>query len=198
MTPDFFLPLLAFAIVSTASPGPNNIMLMASGAQFGVRRTLPHMAGIGVGVMTLIFVSGLGLARIFELAPFVHSALKILAMGFLLWLAWKIASAHAIADTPAPDARPLTFWQSAAFQWINPKAWAMALTAVTVYLPDRAVGSLALATLAFGMVAVPSTSLWTVAGRQLRRLLSNPVRFRVFNWTMAALLLGTLWPILRA
>ncbi|QQA44390.1 LysE family translocator [Pelagovum pacificum] len=197
MTPEIVLAIFAFAFVMTGTPGPNNVMLMASGANFGLRRTLPHIAGIAFGVVSLILIVGLGLSQLFDAYPAAFDVLKIAALVYLLYLAWKIGAAKPpSADGPAAEARPLTALQAAAFQWVNPKAWAMALTVSTAYLPDRTLPSLMVAAAIFGLVCLPLTAIWTTLGQQMRRFLTNARRQRVFNVTMALLLVATLYPIL--
>lgn len=196
MSPELLIAFVGFALVTSGTPGPNNVMLMASGANFGLRRTLPHIAGIVVGLVSMIVLLGLGLAGLFERVPALHRVLKVCAVLYLLYLAWRIArAAPATPDAPDPEARPMTWFEAAAFQWVNPKAWAMALTTVTAYLPDRAVTTLVLAALTFSMVTLCTTSFWTSLGQQLRRFLTSPARMRGFNLVMAALLVATLWPI---
>lgn len=196
MTHDLLFALLGFAFVSSVTPGPNNLMLMASGANFGFRRTVPHMFGIGIGFTVMIFLVGVGLMQVFEALPVLHTALKIVSVAYLCWLAWKIANASAPKGASIKP-RPMTFLQAAAFQWVNPKAWTMALTAITVYAPGASTQAVLLVALAFGAVNLPSVSVWTVLGQQMKRFLTNPVRLRAFNWTMAALLVATLVPVLR-
>lgn len=195
MTLDALLSLIAFAFVTSVTPGPNNMMLLASGANFGFRRTVPHMLGIGVGHSVMVFLVGLGLAGAFEVLPWLYTVLKIVSVAYMLWLAWKIARASAPEGGRA-GGRPFTFLQAAGFQWVNPKAWAMALGATTVYAPDRTLPTMALVAVSFAAVNLPSVSLWTMAGEQLRRVLTNPVRLQVFNWTMAGLLVASLIPML--
>ena len=195
MTPELLPALLGFALVTSATPGPNNLMLMASGANFGFRRTLPHMLGIGIGFTVMIALVGLGLSALFDLYPPLHDLLKIAALLYMTRLAWKIAHAAAPASGDA-DARPMTFLQATAFQWINPKAWTMALSAIALYAPDRTVLSVITVALIFGAVNLPTVSCWTVLGGQLRRLLTNARRLTAFNWTMAAALMGSLIPVL--
>lgn len=195
MTHDVLLALVAFVFVATGTPGPNNLMVMASGANFGFRRTLPHILGIAIGFGGMVMLVGLGLMRVFDAVPQIHVWLKVASVLYLLWLAWKIAHAAPPADRTESAGRPLTFLQAAAFQWVNPKAWTMALTAFTVYAPDRSLPTILLIGLTFGLVAVPLTGTWTGLGQQLRRFLTSPRRLRVFNWTMAALLVASLWPV---
>jgi threonine/homoserine/homoserine lactone efflux protein len=184
--------LSAFALVSSITPGPNNMMLMASGANFGLRRTVPHALGVGFGFTLMIVLVGVGLMGLFDLFPILNTVLKIVSVAYLLWLAWKIA--NAAAPTTYGDARgkPMTFVQAMLFQWVNPKAWTMALSAIALYAPDRNVVAVLLVAVVFGIVNLPSTSIWAVMGQALRGWLSSPARLRAFNWTMAALLVGSL------
>jgi len=187
--------LAVFAFVSSATPGPNNLMLMASGANFGFWRTIPHMIGISIGFMVMLFAVGAGLVQLFDRFPIIYDLLKIASVIYMLWLAWKIANAAPIRKSAEAGA-PMTFLQAAGFQWVNPKAWAMALTATTVYVGDAALIWLALAALMFAVVNLPSVSIWTIAGQQLQRILTNPRRLRAYNWTMAAMLVASLYPVL--
>ena len=190
------LPALAlFALVTSVTPGPNNLMLMASGANFGFRRTVPHMLGVGLGFVLMTFLVGIGLAGLFQTYPLAVTALEVVSVVYMLWLAWKIANAAAPKDRQA-GGTPMTFLQAAAFQWVNPKAWAMALTAVTVHAPDRSLWAVALVAVIFGAINLPSVSLWTLIGQQLRRVLTNTRRLMIFNWTMAGLLVLSLAPVL--
>ncbi|MCA3439968.1 MAG: LysE family translocator [Rhodobacter sp.] len=190
------LPALAlFALVTSVTPGPNNLMLMASGANFGFRRTVPHMLGVSLGFVLLTFVVGVGLAGLFQTYPLTRTAMEVVSVFYMLWLAWKIAHAAAPKDRQA-GGTPMTFLQAAAFQWVNPKAWAMATNAVTLYMPDRSLWAVALVALIFGAINLPSVSLWTLTGQQLRRVLTNPRRLTIFNWTMAGLLVLSLAPVL--
>lgn len=187
--------LVLFAFVSSATPGPNNLMLMASGANYGFRRTVPHMMGISVGFMVLMLLTGIGLVQVFEIYPVSYTILKVLSVIYMLYLAWKIANAAPVKARKVTG-NPMTFLQAAAFQWVNPKAWAMALTAITVYVADSGQFMLLAAAVIFACVNLPSVTIWTVLGQQMARFLTNPNRLRAFNWTMAALLIASLYPVL--
>ncbi|MEM6595639.1 MAG: LysE family translocator [Pseudomonadota bacterium] len=197
MNIDILYGLIGFAFVSSITPGPNNLMLMASGANFGFWRTVPHMLGIALGFTLMVFLVGLGLAQVFEAYPVLHDVLKVLSVVYMAWLAWKIANAATPGDGEA-GGTPMTFLQAAAFQWVNPKAWAMALTAVTIYSFGPSLWAVAAVAGTFGLVNGPAVSSWTLLGTQLRRVLTNPLRLRVFNWTMAGLLMVSLYPALFA
>jgi threonine/homoserine/homoserine lactone efflux protein len=195
MTYDLVLALSLFALVSSITPGPNNLMLMASGANFGFRRTIPHMLGVGIGFTLMIVLVGIGLVQIFDLYPISHQILKVVSVIYLFWLAWKIANAAPPEGDFASESTPITFIQAALFQWVNPKAWTMALTAITAYTPNQTLGSVIWVALVFGIVNLPSVSLWTVLGEQMARFLTSAARLRAFNWLMAALLVASLYPV---
>jgi threonine/homoserine/homoserine lactone efflux protein len=170
------------------------MMLLASGANFGFRRTVPHMLGISLGHALMVFLVGLGLAGVFKAWPVALLGLKVASVGYMLWLAWKIAHAAAPGEGKA-KAQPMTFLQAAAFQWVNPKAWAMALGAVSAYVAEPSPWAYAAVAGAFSLVNLPSVSVWAGAGQAVRRWLEGPGRLRAFNWTMAGLLVLSLWPV---
>ncbi|QGX99667.1 LysE family translocator [Roseovarius faecimaris] len=195
MTSDLFAALLTFAFVTVITPGPNNLMLMASGANFGFRRTLPHMAGIGLGMPIMVVLVGTGVMQLFDRFPMSYTILKVLSVAYLLWLAWKIAHA---APPKAGEATgtPLTFLQAAAFQWVNPKAWTMVLSAVTLYAASRDMPAVLWVAATYLGVSCISTTSWTLLGQQLSRFLKTPRMLRIFNTIMAGLLVATLIPVL--
>lgn len=196
MSFELILALVGFAFVTSVTPGPNNLMLMASGANFGFRRTIPHMLGISLGHMLMILLVGLGLNQLFVAFPPLQIAMKVASVGYLLFLAWKIANAAPPKDGDAKG-KPLTFLQAALFQWVNPKAWFMALTAISVYAPDQALASIIVVAAVFASTNLPSVSTWTYLGQQIRHVLTSDRRLRAFNWTMAALLVASLALILK-
>lgn len=187
--------LMAFAFVTTVTPGPNNLMLMASGANFGFKRTLPHMLGIMVGVSVMVMVVGGGLMTLFDTYPFLNTLLQAVSIAYLLWLAWKVANAAPL-KTSDEKGRPMTFLQAAAFQWVNPKAWAMCLSAITLYAPDHTLLSVVLVAGVFALVSFPAISVWAWLGLVVRQWLTSPKRYRAFNITMAVLLVASLYPVL--
>ncbi len=201
MTYDIFFALVAFAFVSTITPGPNNTMLVASGANFGFRRTLRHMMGISIGFPVMIALVGLGLMQVFDAFPVLDRVLRSVSVVYLLWLAWKIArAAPALPDVPDTGGAPLTFMQAAAFQWVNPKAWTMATYAIVQYATGdggaRSVMAITVVSLVFAIVSFPCISAWVALGQEMRRFLTSPARLRAFNWTMAALLVVSLYPVI--
>jgi len=195
MTFEIFTALAAFAFVTSVTPGPNNLMLMASGANFGVRRTVPHALGVAIGFAVMVLLVGVGLVGLFEAFPVSYTVLKVVSVAYLLYLAWKIATASGLGEKSVAG-KPITFLQAAAFQWVNPKAWSMALTAVTVYAGSRSFEAVGLVALVFGVINLPSTGAWAIVGGQMKRLLTDPVRLRTFNVVMAVLLVASLYPVL--
>ncbi len=196
MTPALFLALAAFALVSSVTPGPNNLMLMASGTNFGFARTVPHMLGVAIGFTVMIVAVGAGVATVLAVVPGLLGVIKWASVAYLLYLSWKIATAPAKPLEGTSGARPMTFLQAAAFQWINPKAWTMALTAVSAYIPARDPGTgLLIVAAVFGAINLPSVGLWAVMGVALRRFLADPRRLRAFNVVAALTLVATLYPV---
>ncbi|MEP0155852.1 LysE family translocator [Pseudophaeobacter sp.] len=195
MTYDLFLALALFAFVSSITPGPNNLMLMASGANFGFRRTIPHMLGVALGFVFMVVLVGAGLVQVFDAFPISYTVLKVASVLYLLYLAWKIANAGP-AEASGSGGTPMTFLQAAAFQWVNPKAWAMALTAISVYTPDQTLWAIFLVGAVFGAINLPSVGSWTILGQQMARFLTNPQRLTQFNWLMAVLLVASLYPVI--
>ncbi|WP_027146525.1 LysE family translocator [Mesorhizobium sp. WSM3626] len=198
MSLDAFLALLVYAFVTSITPGPNNLMLLASGVNFGLVRSVPHMLGISIGFLVLLLAVGLGLGAVLTAFPALHTGLKIAGAVYLLYLAWKIAMSRSLSGKRETDAWPMRFIDAAAFQWVNPKAWVMAITAMAVYTnPERPFLSVILIGVAFTVVNLPSVSVWAGFGTALRGFLSDPVRLKWFNIAMGALLAATLWPMLR-
>lgn len=195
MTYQLLIALLGFAFVTSVTPGPNNMMLVASGANFGFQRSIPHMLGISLGHALMVFLVGMGLAGAVQAVPGLLAGMKIVSILYMLWLAWKIANSAAPGEGKS-GGRPLSFLQAAAFQWVNPKAWAMALGATSAYAPDGSVQSYLIVAVVFASVNLPSVSLWAYAGQKVRQFLTVPSRLRAFNWTMAGLLIASLLPVL--
>ncbi len=190
--------LIGFAFATSATPGPNTLMLLASGVNFGFRRTIPHMMGIGVGFLGLLLCVGFGLGALLERMPVLYLALKFAGGVYLVYLAWRIAMARSIGEGGKARARPMSFVEAAAFQWVNPKAWVMAIAAMATFTnPDSLTLSTILVALVFFFVNIPSASIWTVCGAMLREWLNHPTRLKIFNISMAILLVVSLWPMLR-
>lgn len=195
MTTDLFFAFAAFALIASITPGPNNLMLMASGTNFGLVRSIPHALGVSIGFTAMVLLVGLGLAQVFAAFPVAHDVLKVLCAVYLIYLAWKIAT----APPPKPgvaQGKPMTFVQAALFQWVNPKGWSMALTAVSAYAVSDNIWSYVTIAVLFGIINLPSIGVWTVLGVQMRRFLDNPRALRAFNIGAALLLVGSLYPAL--
>jgi len=198
MLTDTLLALIAYSFVTSITPGPNNLMLLSSGVNFGFSRSIPHMLGIGIGFVVLLLAVGFGLGAVLSAFPALHTALKIAGAAYLLYLAWKIAMTRSVTGREGQNVRPLTFLDAAAFQWVNPKAWVMAVTAMAVYSDPRSpFVSVLLISAAFGIVNLPCISVWAGFGTALRGFLADPVRLKWFNIAMGLLLAATLWPMLR-
>jgi threonine/homoserine/homoserine lactone efflux protein len=192
-----FLALVLFAFTTSITPGPNNMMLFASGVNFGFRRTIPHMLGIGAGFLSLLIGVGFGLGALMQSVPLVYTVLKFAGGAYLIWIAWKIGTSRSLSQGNA-GARPMTFLGAAAFQWVNPKAWVMAVTAMATYTnPAAYTATVLIVGFAFALVNLPSVSTWAGFGSALREWLSVPVRLKWFNITMAVLLVISLWPMLK-
>lgn len=196
--PEILGPLVTFAVATSVTPGPNNIMVTASGANYGFARTLPHMLGIAIGFPVMVVAVGLGLSRVFETWPAIHAVLRYAGAAYLLYLAYHIATAaRAREDQGTPSGRPLTFLQAALFQWVNPKGWTMAVGALTAYTTVG--GDLLRETLlvahVFGLIGLPSVALWAGLGVAIGRLLRTRWALRTFNVAMALLLVASLVPL---
>ena len=197
MSPELLLPLCTFAAISSITPGPNNTMMLASGLNYGFMRSLPHLFGIACGFSFMIFATGLGLHVVFEQVPMLQIVLKYGGAIYLLWLAWKLAHAAPMSADQAALSKPMGFWGAAAFQWINPKAWVMSLSALTTYLPQGfGVSDAGLLAGVFGVIGIVCVGCWALFGMAMRRLLQDPRSVRIFNVVMALALVATLYPLL--
>lgn len=185
--------LITLAFVASITPGPNNLMLLASGMNHGVRKTIPHVAGVSLGFGLLLFLVALGLGAIFERFSLVELTLKLLGAAYLAYLAWKVFHTTAV-NAGEGSASPLTFIQAVAFQWVNPKAWVMGTTATSTLLnPDAssvAAGAFAL-TAAFWVVNLPCICTWMFSGAFAARWVDDERRVRRINQTLGVLLGAT-------
>jgi len=193
---EIFTGLTLFAFVSSITPGPNNLMLMTSGANFGFKQTIPHFLGVGIGFTLMIILVGLGLMQLFDSFPVSYEILKVLSIIYLLYLAFKIARSSNITEQDNEKLKPLTFIQAALFQWVNPKAWTMALTSISIYAPSNSFISVLLVAIIFGLINLPCISSWIVLGQKMKLILTDQKRFKIFNITMASLLILSLYPTL--
>ena len=193
---DLFLALVAFALVMSMTPGPNNIMLTASGVNFGFARSIPHMAGVQIGFMVVVAACAAGLGLLFASVPALQLALKVAGAGYMLWLAWRVANAKPASETGDLAAEPLTFFQAAAFQWVNPKGVLAALSGIALFMrPGHAATDFAILLAVFALSTILSVVTWTGFGVALRQLLQNPVHARIFNVAMALLLVASIVPM---
>lgn len=197
MQADTLLALFLFAFTTSITPDANNMMLFASGVNFGFVRTVPHMLGIGAGFFLLLIAVGFGLGALLHSVPLLYTALKFAGGAYLVWIAWKIGTSRSLGEGKA-GAKPMTFLSAAAFQWVNPKAWVMAVSAMATYTSSESyLFSVLVVGLVFALVNVPSVSTWAGFGSALRQWLSEPSRLKWFNITMAVLLVVSLWPMLK-
>jgi threonine/homoserine/homoserine lactone efflux protein len=189
-----FVALLSFCFVSSITPGPNNMMLLSSGATYGLRRTVPHMLGISGGCVVMVLVLGWTLAGMAGRLPALFTALHVVSTAYLLWLAWRIATSSGPTDN-AGRGRPFGLFDAAAFQWVNPKAWAMVLGAVASFArPEHIAHDVPLIALVLALVGLPCIALWAGSGSLLTTALARPGALRRFNVTMAALLVASILP----
>lgn len=195
---EIFIAVLFFAFSTTITPGPNNVMIMSSGVNYGVRASVPHFLGICLGFPLMVLLVGFGFGVVFEKFPNLHQLIKVIGVLYLLWLAWHIASAEPKAIQKGKK-KPFTFWQAALFQWVNAKAWMMASGAVAAYttVQGNPVIEVLAITLAFLLMAFPCVGAWLLFGSLLRKVLSNSVFQRVFNITMGLILVASIIPVLQ-
>jgi threonine/homoserine/homoserine lactone efflux protein len=196
LPPAMIAALFSFALVSSITPGPNNIMLAVSGVNFGLRRTLLHMLGIFCGLMMIVIAVGLGLGFVFSHYPLVREALRIGGIVYTLWLAWKIAIAGSLGGGEL--AHPLRFGAAFAFQWVNVKLWVMAVATVALYVrPGHTLTDTALVTVMLAVISWPVMFLWAGFGAGMRDFLRIPARIRAFNIVMGLALAASVLALLR-
>jgi len=188
-----------FVIATCVTPGPNNVMLMSSGANFGIGRTLRHVAGINIGFPLMLVAVGLGAGAIFRRYPGLHDGLQVIGAVYLLFLAYQIASSPT-ADLADKSGKPLGFTAAALFQWVNPKAWVMAVGAVLAYTSPLGTYTVQvfLIALLFFLFGTPCSMVWVFFGQYLRRFLTRPRHLKAFNITMSLVLVVSLIPVIRS
>jgi threonine/homoserine/homoserine lactone efflux protein len=178
------------------TPGPNNVMVLSSGLTYGFRRTLPHIAGIAIGVSFMVAAMGLGLGTIFIAYPVLQTILKYAGIAYLIYLAFGIAMSTSVASGQGSQRGPMTFWAAALFQWVNVKGWVMAIGIITAY---SAIASfpwnIAMQAALMFVMGGLSSLVWAVFGSSLRQILTSPAAVRTFNILMALLLLASLYPV---
>jgi threonine/homoserine/homoserine lactone efflux protein len=200
MSLDTLFAFSMFALVTSITPGPNNFMLLASGVNFGFKRSIPHMLGISLGFLFMVLAVGLGLAEIFGRLPWIYSILKWVGAAYMLYLAWGIATSGPPGEAKPNERQkkgPLGFGGAALFQWVNPKAWIMAIGAFSTYVPaSSGLLTIAYTSVIFALINFPSIAVWALFGSRLRHVLQVPRYLLAFNYSMAALLVASLYPLL--
>jgi threonine/homoserine/homoserine lactone efflux protein len=197
MPPETFTALIALAVGTLFTPGPNNAMLAASGATFGFRRSIPHLLGVGIGFSAMLLIVGLALGQLFQTSALLREGLRWGGIALLLWLAWKVATSTKTGSSGG-TARPMRFAGAAGFQWINPKAWAMAVAATAQFIhPGNALTTAAIVTATFMALGLLSSATWVLAGQAIARFLTSDTRLRAFNIAMALLIVLSVAELLR-
>ena len=198
MPPDLGAFLL-FAVATSMTPGPNNIMVATAAANHGVRATVPQMLGVALGFGAMVLIVGVGLAGPLATMPLLHTVLRWVGGAWILWIAWAIVRAN---PAPMSDSRnraaPMRFWPAVLFQWVNPKAWVMAVATTTTYTAsDRGLlGQVLILAALFTLLSVPSMLSWSLLGAGAGRVLRSPWQLRAFNAVMAMLLVLSVVPLL--
>jgi len=190
------ISITSFALASTMTPGPNNIMLLSSGLTFGYKRTIPHTLGISFGFPIMVICVGLGVGKLFEVFPFIYTTLKVVGIIYLVWMAWHIANTKGSPDTKNKRDKPFTFLQAALFQWVNPKAWVVAITSTAAFITDHQIAVIQVMIIAciYFFSALLSTNSWSLGGVMLKRSIQNERLVQIFNITMAILIVGSILP----
>lgn len=191
-----YAAIILFAIATCVTPGPNNTMILTSGLNYGIRRSLPHYFGIVLGFSAMVLAVGLGLASLFQQLPHLHTLLKIAGAVYLSYLAYKIATAP-VDGALQSGSKPFTFLQAAAFQWVNPKAWVLAVGATATYTvaSDNYGLQVLIISVIFLIFGSPCIMLWLWFGSELKRFLQKPSSVKLFNIAMAVLLMSSLVPV---
>ena len=194
----YLLALTLFALSTAGTPGPNNLMLTASGANYGFLKTIPHMAGILAGFAALLIAVATGLGSIFELWPLTHTILKIVGTAYLFYLAWKIASSNGFSAQGSKDSKPLTLWQAACFQFVNPKAWVMCITAVSTFAKEGEQYALSALLIigAYTLIMLNTLPIWTLFGKLIGQKLKTNNARTYFNYSMGGLTAASVMLIL--
>ena len=195
---ELYLAIILFAASTTVTPGPNNIMIMTSGLNYGVKNSIPHLLGICFGFPAMVIMVGLGFSVVFEMYPLIHEVIKVIGIAYLLYLAWLIASSSP-TSLEVESSKPFSFTQAALFQWVNPKAWVMATGAVSAYTSITAdiFSQVLFIALAFFIVAFPCVGIWLFFGVGLKKFLNSPKHQKIFNLSMALLLVASVIPVLK-
>lgn len=193
---DLITSFILFTFVGSLSPGPNNLMVMASTANYGYRKTLPHVIGILLGSSSMLLLVAGGIADTFDEHPQLHQYLQWVGMIYLSYLAFRMARTSKYVQGGGECGKPLTVLQATLFQWVNPKSWTLALTTITLYLPEYSAQAIIIIILAFWSVAIPSLIIWMLLGGKISTFFDSADKFRIFNVVMALLLICAMAPVL--
>lgn len=197
MTPETYYALIALAVATLFTPGPNNAMLASSGARFGFLPTTPHMLGVALGFPAMLLIVGLMLGEVFKTSAVLREGLRWGGAALLLWIAWKTANAGGPSKKTA-GSKPMTFLGASAFQWINPKGWSMAVAATTQFItPERPLTTAVIVAATFLAFGLASSATWVGLGQAISRWLTTDGRQRAFNITMAALIVLSVAAVIR-
>lgn len=195
---ELYLAVFIFGLSAGITPGPNNIMLMTSGMNFGIQKSIPHVLGVTFGFPVMVILIGLGFSIVFEQYPILHEVIKVLGVVYLLYLSWLIASAS--PDTlEGEKSKPFTFLQAALFQWVNPKAWVVATSSISAYtvLNDNIYWQILMIAGVFFFAALFTASTWLVFGKGIKQILQSAKQQRAFNLAMALLLVASVLPVIK-
>lgn len=195
---ELYLAVFIFGLSAGITPGPNNIMLMTSGMNFGIKKSIPHVLGVTFGFPIMVILIGLGFSIVFEQYPILHEVIKVLGVVYLLYLSWLIASAS--PDTlEGEKSKPFTFLQAALFQWVNPKAWVVATSSISAYtvLNDNIYWQILMIAGVFFFAALFTASTWLVFGKGIKQILQSAKQQRAFNLAMALLLVASVLPVIK-
>jgi|TARA_B110000211_G_scaffold147302_1_gene167801 threonine/homoserine/homoserine lactone efflux protein len=195
---ELYLAVFIFGLSAGITPGPNNIMLMTSGMNFGIKKSIPHVLGVTFGFPIMVILIGLGFSIVFEQYPILHEVIKVLGVVYLLYLSWLIASAS--PDTlEGEKSKPFTFLQAALFQWVNPKAWVVATSSISAYtvLNDNIYWQILMIAGVFFFAALFTASTWLVFGKGIKQILQSAKQQRAFNIAMALLLVASVLPVIK-
>ena len=195
---ELYLAVFLFGLSAGITPGPNNIMLMASGMNFGIKNSIPHVLGICVGFPVMVILIGLGFSIIFDKFPILHEVIKILGVVYLLYLSWLIANAS--PDTlEGKKSKPFTLLQAALFQWVNPKAWVVATSSISAYttLDDNIYWQILGIASVFFFAALFTAGTWLIFGKGIKHVLQSSRQQRTFNIAMSLLLVASVVPVMK-
>lgn len=197
MTLYAFLSFITYCFVTSVTPGPNNIMLISSGINFGFRKTIPHILGIGIGFGLMVALVGLGIGTILTTSPILFEIVKIIGIFYLLYLSYQIFKSDSVNTNGSIRSRPLKFLEAALFQWVNPKTWIMTMGAITTYTSSSSsIVTFAIIGIVFGVVSIPSVGVWAYIGDRLQQFINNKSKVKKFNILMSLLLLFSIvYPI---